>query len=34
MIDINLFAGAGGLALGLQIPGFAPLDLYEKDAKA
>lgn len=29
MIDINLFAGAGGLAVGLQMAGFTPLHLYE-----
>src|ERR1700679_1953215 len=34
MIDINLFAGAGGLATGLSMAGFSPLYLYEKDAKA
>jgi DNA (cytosine-5)-methyltransferase 1 len=34
MIDLDLFAGAGGLAIGLQLAGFAPLHLYEKDKKA
>lgn len=34
MIDVNLFAGAGGLAVGLEMAGFAPLHLYEKDTRA
>ncbi len=34
MIDINLFAGAGGLATGLHMAGFTPICLYEKDVKA
>jgi DNA (cytosine-5)-methyltransferase 1 len=34
MIDIDLCAGAGGLAIGLQMSGFTPLRLYDKDAKA
>lgn len=34
MIDINLFAGAGGLAIGLQMAGFSPLRLYERDPQA
>src|SRR4051812_43479221 len=31
MIDIDLFAGAGGLAIGIHDAGFGPLNLYEKD---
>ena len=31
MRDIDLFAGAGGLAIGLQKAGFAPFSLYERD---
>lgn len=31
VIDINLFAGAGGLALGLTMAGFEPSRYYEKD---
>jgi DNA (cytosine-5)-methyltransferase 1 len=34
MIDVNLFAGAGGLAIGLQSAGFAPIHLFEKDPNA
>ena len=34
MIDIDLFAGAGGLALGLHMAGFKPVDLYELDSTA
>lgn len=30
-IDANLFAGAGGLAVGLRTAGFAPVELYEFD---
>jgi DNA (cytosine-5)-methyltransferase 1 len=30
-IDIDIFAGAGGLAIGLASAGFAPHDLYELD---
>jgi DNA (cytosine-5)-methyltransferase 1 len=33
-LDIDLFAGAGGLALGLHSAGFSPLSVYEKDKKA
>ena len=33
-IDINLFAGAGGMALGLTASGFAPSLLYEFDQHA
>lgn len=33
-IDIDLFAGAGGLALGLKAAGFSPVHLYEKDDHA
>jgi DNA (cytosine-5)-methyltransferase 1 len=29
-----LFSGAGGLAIGLQMAGFSPLRLYERDAQA
>ena len=32
--DLNLFAGAGGLAIGLCEAGFGPFSLYEKDADA
>lgn len=31
MLDIDLFAGAGGLAIGLRAAGFSPTDLYETD---
>jgi site-specific DNA-cytosine methylase len=31
LIDIELFAGAGGLAVGLKIAGFYPARLYELD---
>src|SRR5947208_10781332 len=34
MLDIDLFAGAGGLAIGLKLAGFAPVDLYELDGAA
>jgi DNA (cytosine-5)-methyltransferase 1 len=34
MLDIDLFAGAGGLAVGLKAAGFAPTDLYENDRLA
>ena len=34
MIDINLFSGAGGLALGLKEAGFSPVHLYELDEHA
>lgn len=34
MLDLDLFAGAGGLAIGLEKAGFAPLHLYEKDGFA
>jgi DNA (cytosine-5)-methyltransferase 1 len=34
MIDVNLFAGAGGLAVGLRSAGFSPLHLFEKDGEA
>jgi DNA (cytosine-5)-methyltransferase 1 len=34
MIDLDIFAGAGGLAVGLEMAGFAPLHLYEKDKRA
>jgi DNA (cytosine-5)-methyltransferase 1 len=30
-MDINLFAGGGGLAAGLCAVGFRPLEMYEKD---
>jgi DNA (cytosine-5)-methyltransferase 1 len=33
-LDIDLFAGAGGLALGLRRAGFSPLSVYEKDRQA
>lgn len=32
--DVNLFAGAGGLAIGLFNAGFGPFSFYEKDADA
>jgi len=32
--DVNLFAGAGGLALGLRLAGFGPALLYEIDETA
>lgn len=31
MIDIELFAGAGGMAVGLKAAGFFPANLYERD---
>ena len=34
MIDVDLFAGAGGLAIGLHLAGFKPADLYELDSTA
>src|SRR6266568_3698294 len=34
MLDIDLFAGAGGLAVGLRAASFAPTDLYEVDPVA
>ena len=33
-IDINIFSGAGGLALGLTEVGFEPVQYYDKDAGA
>lgn len=33
-IDLNLFAGAGGLAVGLHQAGFGPLHLYDHDKHA
>src|SRR5882672_4521209 len=33
-VDVNLFAGAGGLAIGLKHAGFHPEFLYEKDPVA
>lgn len=30
-LDINLFAGAGGLAIGLRMAGFSPCEFYEID---
>jgi site-specific DNA-cytosine methylase len=33
-LDIDLFAGAGGLALGLRSAGFSPILVYEKDSQA
>ena len=33
-IDINIFSGAGGLALGLAEAGFEPVQYYDKDAGA
>ncbi|MFZ0770176.1 MAG: DNA cytosine methyltransferase [Candidatus Sulfotelmatobacter sp.] len=33
-LDIDLFAGAGGLALGLNHAGFSPLLVYERDKHA
>jgi DNA (cytosine-5)-methyltransferase 1 len=33
-IDLNLFAGAGGLALGLTAAGFSPSVFFERDAHA
>src|ERR1700722_8275058 len=34
LVDIDLFAGAGGLAIGLERAGFAPTAMYEKDEYA
>jgi DNA (cytosine-5)-methyltransferase 1 len=34
LIDIELFAGAGGLAIGLQNAGFSPLHIFERDKHA
>src|SRR5438132_4882250 len=34
MVDIDLFAGGGGLAIGLRAAGFSPADLYEIDRVA
>lgn len=34
LTSIELFAGAGGLALGLEKAGFSPLGLIEKDKSA
>src|SRR5437870_1923002 len=34
MVDIDLFAGAGGLAVGLHMAGFQPVDLFELDSTA
>lgn len=34
MMDLDLFAGGGGLAIGLVAAGFRPLELYEKDTVA
>jgi DNA (cytosine-5)-methyltransferase 1 len=34
LLDIDLFAGAGGLAIGLKKAGFAPVTLYELDKYA
>jgi DNA (cytosine-5)-methyltransferase 1 len=31
MIDLDLFAGAGGLAIGLKMAGFTPTQMYEMD---
>ena len=31
MIDLDLFAGAGGLAIGLKAAGFGPTQIYELD---
>ena len=33
-MDLDLFAGAGGLALGLEAAGFSPTKYYENDASA
>lgn len=33
-VDLDLFAGAGGLAIGLENAGFSPADLYEMDPTA
>jgi DNA (cytosine-5)-methyltransferase 1 len=34
LVDIDLFAGAGGLAIGLERAGFSPTAMYEKDKYA
>jgi len=34
MVDVDLFAGAGGLALGMQVAGFDRIKVYEKDPTA
>jgi DNA (cytosine-5)-methyltransferase 1 len=34
LLDIDLFAGAGGLAIGLERAGFSPTAMYEKDKYA
>ena len=34
VLDIDLFAGAGGLAIGLRRAGFTPIDVYEIDKTA
>jgi DNA (cytosine-5)-methyltransferase 1 len=34
MIDLDLFGGAGGLALGMRAAGFSPIQVYEKDPTA
>jgi DNA (cytosine-5)-methyltransferase 1 len=34
MIDVELFAGAGGMAAGLRVAGFGPAHLYEVDKYA
>src|SRR5438309_4544728 len=34
MVDLDLFAGGGGLAVGLAAAGFCPLELYENDSFA
>ena len=34
LLDLNLFAGAGGLALGLEEAGFGPFTLFEIDRRA
>lgn len=31
LVDVNLFAGAGGLAVGLKMAGFSPFHFYELD---
>lgn len=33
-LDVDLFGGAGGLALGLRSAGFSPIFVYEKDKQA
>lgn len=34
MVDVDLFAGAGGLAIGLRMVGFSPASFYELDKKS